>query len=63
MSTLKGIPVVADATSRTGSSNTGAGAPAGAVRSGQKYLTAQGTRAIKDGIKAHGEQERTQLFG
>jgi len=63
MSTLKGIPLVHEATSGTGSSTAGPGAPAGAVRSGQKYLTAQGTRAIKDGIKAHGELERTQLYG
>jgi lipoic acid synthetase len=56
MSTLKGIPILSDAASA-------ASAPLEAVRSGQKYLTAQGTRAIKDGIKAQGESTRAQLFG
>jgi lipoic acid synthetase len=52
MSTLKGIPVVI-----------GPAAPLGAVRSGEKYTTAQGARAIKDGIKAQGETHRAQLLG
>jgi lipoyl synthase len=43
MSTLKGIPVVSEVATDTG---------VGGVRSGQKYLTAQGFTAIRDGIKA-----------
>ena len=46
MSTLKGIPVVSEVAAGT------AAAAAGGVRSGQKYLTAQGFSAIRDGIKA-----------
>jgi lipoic acid synthetase len=45
MSTLKGIPVVSEVATGTG---------VGGVRSGQKYLTAQGFTAIRDGIKAAG---------
>jgi lipoic acid synthetase len=53
MSAFKGIPVLADV---------------GAVRSGQKYRTAQGHTAIKDGIKASvpagsGAPDRRGLFG
>jgi len=59
MSTLKGIPVV----SEVATTGTGVGSAAGTstdaatvgdVRSGQKYLTAQGFTAIRDGIKAAG---------
>jgi lipoyl synthase len=48
MSDLKKIPVVA------------AAAPA---RSGEKYLTAQGFTAIRDGVKARGFAERPNLTG
>ena len=44
MSTLKGIPILSAAP---------------AVRSGEKYLTPQGFTAIKDGIKARGEPDRS----
>ena len=50
MSTLKGIPAVID-----GAAGDAAAGPANGVRSGQKYLTAQGFSAIKDGIKPHGD--------
>ena len=53
MSTLKQIPVVIEAAAGSG----------GGVRSGQKYLTAQGFTAIKDGMKAHGESDRSALGG
>jgi lipoic acid synthetase len=45
MSTLKGIPVVAE--------SAGAG-----PRSGEKYVTAQGFTAIRDGVKARGSAPR-----
>jgi len=48
MSTLKGIPIVTDA---------GAAGAVGAVGSGEKYRTAQGFSAIKDGIKAQREAD------
>jgi lipoic acid synthetase len=49
MSEFKGIPVVSGT--------------AAAVRSGEKYRTAQGFTAIKDGVKAHGPVDRTTLRG
>jgi lipoic acid synthetase len=57
MSTLKGIPVVLDSA---------AGEATGVVkgvRSGQKYLTAQGFTAIKDGMKPAGAGDRRGLAG
>ncbi|HSC08721.1 MAG TPA: lipoyl synthase [Steroidobacteraceae bacterium] len=48
MSEFKGIPVIT---------------PAAPVRSGEKYRTAQGFSAIKDGVKAHGAVDRTTLRG
>ena len=48
MSESKGIPVIT---------------PAAPVRSGEKYSTAQGFSAIKDGVKAHGAVDRTTLRG
>jgi lipoyl synthase len=59
MSTLKGIPVVTDTAPAAGASS----AAVETVRSGQKYLSPQGARAIKDGIKAQGEPARAQLYG
>jgi lipoyl synthase len=53
MSTLKGIPVVID--SAPGAAN--------ALRSGQKYVTAQGFTAIKDGMKPAREVDRRGLAG
>jgi len=58
MSTLKGIPAVID-----GAAGDAAAGPANGVRSGQKYLTAQGFSAIKDGIKPHGDADRGGLAG
>jgi lipoic acid synthetase len=57
MSTLKGIPVVLDSAAgeRTGMVK--------GVRSGQKYLTAQGVTAIKDGMKPAGAGDRRGLAG
>lgn len=49
MSDFKGIPIVPGA--------------APAVRSGEKYRTAQGFTAIKDGVKARGSVERPSLRG
>jgi lipoic acid synthetase len=57
MSKLKGIPVVIEA-----AAGSAAGVVTG-VRSGQKYLTAQGFTAIKDGVKPHGELDRRGLAG
>jgi lipoic acid synthetase len=48
VSEFKGIPVVA---------------PAAPVRSGEKYRTAQGFTAVKDGVKARGPVDRTTLRG
>lgn len=48
MSEFKGIPVVQ---------------PAAPIRSGEKYRTAQGFTAIKDGVKTQGEVDRTRLTG
>ena len=49
MSEFKGIPVVPGVAS--------------AVRSGEKYRTAQGFTAVKDGVKAHGSVDRAALRG
>jgi lipoic acid synthetase len=57
MSTLKGIPVVLDS-----AAGEGTGVVKG-VRSGQKYLTAQGFTAIKDGMKPAGAGDRRGLAG
>ncbi len=52
MADLKGIPVVTDS------------APAqGGVKSGAKYVTAQGFAAIKDGVKTRGAVDRAALAG
>jgi lipoic acid synthetase len=47
MSSIKSIPIVSDAP----------------VRSGEKYLTAHGFTAIRDGIKASGQADRQRLTG
>src|SRR6202046_2934171 len=61
MSTLKGIPAVIDSAS-AGGARGAAGTPE-AVRSGQKYLTAQGFTAIKDVMKPLREIDRRGLAG
>lgn len=48
MSEFKGIPVVQ---------------PAAPIRSGEKYRTAQGFTAIRDGVKTQSEVDRTRLTG
>src|SRR5262245_3076334 len=53
MSEFKGIPVV----------EAGGDAPHAPVRSGEKYRTAQGFTAIKDGVKSRGPVDRAQLGG
>jgi len=62
MSSFQGIAIISDASARAGAS-TAPGAAAPAVRSGEKYRTAQGFSAIKDGIKAHGSVDRDALLG
>jgi lipoyl synthase len=56
MSSFQGIAIISDASAR-------GGAAASTVRSGEKYQTAQGFSAIKDGIKARGAADRGSLTG